>query len=429
VTEIKKDGTKVEATLSSREVVAVVRQAVTAFAQSADEKIMPQHFTDNFVDIPEVFIDYANRWWDDISSPKGRLTMNQSFPEKYVQLNGIDVTMSPDSETTNPDKVIPAADIIFFDEAQDINDVAGDWVRKQNVQKVFVGDGNQSIYGFRGAKDQLDTLEGAEKLQINESFRFGPNIAAPANRFLAVAGKPEKVIGAGKDQGKVVESLDEMPDPDAVLVRTNGGGFKAMLEYLEQGKIVGISQSTKTRLEEVIETTSWLMGGKKGSKPSKYNAEIGMYESWEELSTAVREGKARPVKAFYDLVTQNGMQSIRDILDRVVVEREETPESKIALKNYKPLTLDKVEDGSTGKLDSSVTYTIEGDDVVLTGFFKNNNEKLKEAGFKARKDADGNWAKDRRLTIEDDLKKVDKLNQLKKILEGVIEPVKAGSKV
>lgn len=425
VTEIKKDGTKVEATLSSREVVAVVRQAVTAFAQSADEKIMPQHFTDNFVDIPEVFIDYANRWWDDISSPKGRLTMNQSFPEKYVQLNGIDVTMSPDSETTNPDKVIPAADIIFFDEAQDINDVAGDWVRKQNVQKVFVGDGNQSIYGFRGAKDQLDTLEGAEKLQINESFRFGPNIAAPANRFLAVAGKPEKVIGAGKDQGKVVESLDQMPDPDAVLVRTNGGGFKAMLEYLDQGKIVGISQSTKTRLEEVIETTSWLMGGKKGSKPSKYNAEIGMYESWEELSTAVREGKARPVKAFYDLVTQNGMQSIRDILDRVVVEREETPESKIALKNYKPLTLDKVEDGSTGKLDSSVTYTIEGDDVVLTGFFKNNNEKLKEAGFKARKDADGNWAKDRRLTIEDDLKKVDKLNQLKKILEGVIEPVKA----
>jgi antirestriction protein ArdC len=386
---------------------------------------MPQHFTDNFVDIPEVFIDYANRWWDDISSPKGRLTMNQSFPEKYVQLNGIDVTMSPSEAGANPATMIPAADIIFFDEAQDINDVAGDWVRKQTIQKVFVGDGNQSIYGFRGAKDQLDTLEGADKLQITESFRFGPNIAAPANRFLAVAGKPERVVGAGKDQGKVVESLDQMPDPDAVLVRTNGGGFKAMLEYLEQGKIVGISQSTKTRLEEVIDTTSWLMGGKKGSKPAKYNAEIGMYDSWEELSTAVREGKARPVKAFYDLVTQNGMQSIRDILDRVVVEREETAESKIALKNYKPLTLDKVEDGSTGKLDKDVTYTIEGDDVVLTGFFKFNNEKLKEAGFKARKDADGNWAKDRRLTIEDDLKKVDKLNQLKKILEGVIEPVKA----
>jgi antirestriction protein ArdC/DNA polymerase III epsilon subunit-like protein len=425
VTEIKKDGTKVEATLSSREVVAVVRQAVTAFAQSADEKIMPQHFTDNFVNIPEVFIDYANRWWDDVSSPKGRLTMNQSFPEKYVQLNGIDVTMSPSEAGANPATMIPAADIIFFDEAQDINDVAGDWVRKQTVQKVFVGDGNQSIYGFRGAKDQLDTLEGADKLQITESFRFGPNIAAPANRFLAVAGKPERVVGAGKDQGKVVESLDQMPDPDAVLVRTNGGGFKAMLEYLEEGKVVGISQSTKTRLEEVIDTTSWLMGGKKGSKPAKYNAEIGMYDSWEELSTAVREGKARPVKAFYDLVTQNGMQSIREILDRVVVEREETAESKIALKNYKPLTLDKVENGSTGKLDKDVTYTIEGDDVVLTGFFKFNNEKLKEAGFKARKDADGNWAKDRRLTIEDDLKKVDKLNQLKKILEGVIEPVKA----
>jgi antirestriction protein ArdC/DNA polymerase III epsilon subunit-like protein len=425
VVEIKKDGEKVDANLSSREVVKVVRDAITVFAQSADEKIMPQHFTENYVDIPEVFIDYANRWWDDISSPKGKLVMNQSYPEKYIQLNGIDVTMSPSEAGANPATMIPAADIIFFDEAQDINDVAGDWVRKQNVQKVFVGDGNQSIYGFRGAKDQLDTLEGADKLQINESFRFGPNIAAPANRFLAVAGKPERIVGAGKDQGKVIENLDEMPDPNVVLVRTNGGGFKAMLEYLEQGKVVGISQSTKTRLEEVIDTASWLMGGKAGSKPSKYNAEIGMYDSWEELSTAVREGKGRPVKALYDLITQNGMQSIRDILDRVVVEREETAESKIALKNYKPLTLDKVEDGSTGKLDKDVTYTIEGDDVVLTGYFRLNNEKLKEAGFKARKDKDGNWAKDRRLTIEDDLKKVDKLNQLKKILEGVIEPVKA----
>jgi len=422
VTEVKKDGTKADATLSSREVVAVVRQAVTAFAQSADEKIMPRHFTDNFVDIPEVFIDYANRWWDDISSPKGKLAMNQSFPEKYVQLNGIDVTMSPNEGGLNPNTRIPAADIIFFDEAQDINDVAGDWVRKQKVQKVFVGDGNQSIYGFRGAKDQLDTLEGADKLQITESFRFGPNIAAPANRFLAVAGKSEKIVGAGKDQGELVEGME---DPDAVLVRTNGGGFKAMLEYLEQDKVVGISQSTKARLEEVIETTSWLMGGKKGSKPAKYNAEIGMYDSWEELSTAVREGKARPVKAFYDLVTQNGMQSIRDILDRVVVEREETAESKLALTKYKPLTLDLVEDGSTGKLDKDTTYKIEGDDVVLTGFFKFNNEKLKEAGFKARKGIDGNWAKDRRITIEDNLNKVDKLNQLKKILEGVIEPVKA----
>ena len=434
VTEIKKDGEKVEATLSSKDVVSVIRQAVTAFAQSADDKIMPKHFTDNFVDIPEVFIDYANRWWDDISSPTGRLAMNQSFPEKYVQLNGIDVTMSPSEAGANPATMIPAADIIFFDEAQDINDVAGDWVRKQNVQKVFVGDGNQSIYGFRGAKDQLDTLEGAEKLQINESFRFGPNIAAPANRFLAVAGKPERVVGAGKDQGKVVESLDEMPDPDAVLVRTNGGGFKAMLEYLEQGKTVGISQSTKTRLEEVIDTTSWLMGGKKGSKPAKYNAEIGMYDSWEELSTAVREGKARPVKAFYDLVTQNGMQSIRDILDRVVVEREETEESKAARKSYVPIKIDDALDGSSGDLGSRLKYEIKGSTIIVTGYTTPDiAEKLRNAGMPARKTGEKTknkkgetvdvWVRDK--VIEDDLERTDQLNKIKKSLSGIIDSASA----
>ena len=435
VTEIKKDGTKVEATLSSREVVAVVRQAVTVFAQGADEKIMPKHFTDNFVDIPEVFIDYANRWWDDISSPNGKLTMNQSYPEKYVQLNGIDVSMSPNEAGSNPETMIPAADIIFFDEAQDINDVSGDWVRKQKMQKVFVGDGNQSIYGFRGAKDQLDTLEGADKLQITESFRFGPNIAAPANRFLAVAGKSERVIGAGKDQGKIVENLDEMPDPDVVLVRTRGGGFKAMLEYLEQGKTVGISQSTKTDLEEVIETASWLMNGKTGKKPQKYNAELGMYESWEEVGTLVREGKARSVKAFYDLVNQNGIGNIRDILSRVVVEREEDEASKAARKSYVPIKIDDAVDGSAGDLGSGLKYEVNGDTVVVKGFVTPDlREKLRGVGVVARKtgkqitDKKTGKLKDEWVTdkaVEDDLERTDLLNKIKKAMSGIVDSASA----
>jgi antirestriction protein ArdC/superfamily I DNA/RNA helicase/DNA polymerase III epsilon subunit-like protein len=435
VTEIKKDGTKVEATLSSRDVVAVVRQAVTIFAQGVDEKIMPKHFTDNFVDIPEVLIDYANRWWDDISSPKGKLAMNQSYPEKYVQLNGIDVSMSPNEKGSNPETMIPAADIIFFDEAQDINDVTGDWVRKQKMQKVFVGDGNQSIYGFRGAKDQLDTLEGADKLQITESFRFGPNIAAPANRFLAVAGKSERVIGAGKDQGKVVENLDEMPDPDVVLVRTRGGGFKAMLEYLDQGKTVGISQSTKTDLEEVIETATWLMNGKTGKKPQKYNAELGMYESWEEVGTLVKEGKARSVKAFYDLVNQNGIGNIRDILSRVIVEREEDEASKAARKSYVPIKIDEAVDGSAGDLGSGLKYEVNGDIVVIKGFVTPDlREKLRGVGVVARKtgkqitDKKTGKLKDEWVTdkaVEDDLERTDLLNKIKKAMSGIIDSASA----
>jgi antirestriction protein ArdC len=435
VVEIKKDGTKVDATLSSREVVAVVRQAVTAFVQGSDEKIMPKHFTDNFVDIPEVFIDYANRWWDDISSPNGKLAMSQSYPEKFIQLNGIDVSMSPNEAGSNPETMIPAADIIFFDEAQDINDVTGDWVRKQNMQKVFVGDGNQSIYGFRGAKDQLDTLEGADKLQITESFRFGPNIAAPANRFLAVAGKPERVIGAGKDQGKIVENLDEMPDPDVVLVRTRGGGFKAMLEYLDQGKTVGISQSTKTDLEEVIETASWLMNGKTGKKPQKYNAELGMYESWDEVGTLVREGKARSVKAFYDLVNQNGIGNIRDILNRVVVEREEDEASKAARKSYVPIKIDDAVDGSAGDLGSGLKYEVNGDTVVVKGFVTPDlREKLRSVGVVARKtgkqitDKKTGKLKDEWVTdkaVEDDLERTDLLNKIKKAMSGIVDTTTA----
>lgn len=435
VVQIKPDGTKSKVDLSRIEATDLVKKAVIQFSQSSDEEVMPKHFQENIENVPASLIKFANDWWSDISDPKGELSVNQSFFTKYVQLNGIDVSKA--SLTTGETR-IPAADIIFFDEAQDINDVTGDWVRKQKLQKVFVGDGNQSIYQFRGARNQLDTLESAETLQLTESYRFGPNIAAVANRFLTFKGKTEKVVGLSKNQGELV-NIEDMPNPDAVLVRTNGGALKEMEKYLEQGKTVGISQSLKTRIDETLETIAWLSGGKKGKKPDNYNPEIGTYDSFEELGVEVAAGRANGVKSLYDLYVRNGAENIRQIMSRVIVKEEDTDASKAARAVYSPITIDQAEDGSSGVLSSDVKYKIVGDSIVLeVGFVKNDyyrkllNDNLKKVGMPARKtgkqfknskgELKDEWVRD--ASIPDDLDRTDKLNKIKKGLNGIIDPVK-----
>jgi antirestriction protein ArdC/superfamily I DNA/RNA helicase len=432
---ISKDGIKVDVELSTLEAFDFVKKAVIQFSQSSDEKVMPKHFDEKLDNVPASFLDQANAWWDDISNPEGELAVNRSFFSKYVELNGIDLKKP---SLFDSDQKIPKTDIIFFDEAQDINDVTASWVRSQKMQKVFVGDGNQSIYMFRGSKNQLETLEGAETLQLTESYRFGPNIAGIANRFLAFNGKTEKVIGLSKDQGELVDAAD-MPDPDAVLVRTNGGALEAMQDYLDQGKTVGISQSLKTRVEEALDTIGWLNAGKpKDGKPDNYNPEIGNYDSFEELTTEVMAGRAPGIKSLYDLYVRTGAERIREILGRVIVQEEDTEESKSAKSTYSPITIDQAEDGSSGKLSDDVSYKIVGDSIVLDVKFVRNEyyrkllmENLRKAGMPARKTGKkiknykgelvDEWTRD--ASIPDDLDRTDKLNKIKKTLNGIVDSV------
>ena len=67
-------------------------------------------------------------------------------------------------------------DILFFDEAQDINDVIGRVVRDNIMQTLTVGDSNQAIYGFRGAEDQLQKMQAHYDLQLTKSYRYGNGI-------------------------------------------------------------------------------------------------------------------------------------------------------------------------------------------------------------------------------------------------------------
>lgn len=111
-------------------------------------------------------------------------------------------------------------DYILLDEAHDTNPVALDIFLKQKCARIFVGDGNQSMYGFRRATDAMQTKADIEKT-LSTSFRFGANIAGVANVILKNLNKEKnKVIGF-----KPSDAIGEINTnkPYTVISRTNAG--------------------------------------------------------------------------------------------------------------------------------------------------------------------------------------------------------------
>jgi F-box protein 18 (helicase) len=94
-------------------------------------------------------------------------------------------------------------DVIMLDEAQDASPVMWSVVKNQDAcGKILVGDPNQEIYGFAGAKNAMDAAAAATPAEhltrrtLSVSFRFGPEIASVACSLLALKGSADAVVGA-----------------------------------------------------------------------------------------------------------------------------------------------------------------------------------------------------------------------------------------
>jgi antirestriction protein ArdC/superfamily I DNA/RNA helicase len=405
---IKATGVKlkgVEVSLSSREIPSYIKQAVNNFAISADDTIGAKHFTEELDEVPRSFVEYANAYWDDITNPSGVFGINNAHITKIWALS------NPDLGAVGSGLKTPA-DVIFFDEAQDINPVIAKVIADQTIQKVYVGDGNQAIYAFRGAEDQLDKTTAKWDLPLTKSFRFGPEIAGMANRFLTQLGSKYRVEGAGA-KGEVLE--ERMEDPDVVITRTNSGGFRAMIELLDAGKVVGITKGTKDELESLVASASWLIGDQTKFKKPTMHPDLAEFKNWAEVKEAVEKGEARKVKSLYDLIVQNGIVSIKDILGRVRVITPEAEKKELKPSSgFKKITLDQAEDGSKGIVGNGINYEVKGTAIRLSGngTYK-GRDSIKEQKF--RWDGDNKqWYKE----VEDDLDRQDAINNLRRAIGG-----------
>lgn len=165
---------------------------------------------------------------------------------------------------------------ILFDEGQDASPVMLDIVLNQDADIIIVGDENQQIYSWRGAVNALAGLcDKATVLELNESFRFGPEIAQMANQILAHKGTSFRVIGRGQP-GMLAGSPS---GPHTILTRTNGGALIRAHEAISAGKkSVALFGGLKNYRTDLIRQIARLASGEKVS-----NALISKFESIEKL--------------------------------------------------------------------------------------------------------------------------------------------------
>jgi hypothetical protein len=293
-----------------------VAKAITTFCNTADEKLATKHIA--YIDGIDENDDEGKRTyvnnnlvkqqlkpalrdaWLDIIDPDGTLRFTHDCYLKIWEL-GI-----------HGDPIIPG-DYILFDEAQDASPVLLSAVEQQNKQVVFVGDGQQAIYEWRGAVDAMNTVPADSTCFLTNSFRFGPEIAKVANQILSTIESAQlRLVGLGKP-GKV----EIAHEPDAVLCRTNAGAVGVVLEALDAGKTPhlvgggGEIESFAKAAGELQETGSTT------------HPELSIFSSWGEVEDYVaNDPQGTDLTVQVKLINDYGVEKILRAVGNKVSEQD-----------------------------------------------------------------------------------------------------------
>ncbi|MCQ6556882.1 UvrD-helicase domain-containing protein [Streptomyces sp. C10-9-1] len=291
--------------ISPTTVSNTVLRTVTRFCHSADPTITANHVPPlRGLDDPqlrghlaETVLPYAHKAWADLQHPDdGAVRFD---PDHFLKIWSL------------TDPKIPT-DYLLLDEAQDTNPVVEHIFNNQrgHAQLVMVGDSAQAIYHWRGAKDVMTGFDGT-KLALSRSFRFGPHLACEANRWLAIADAPIRLTGTDT----MPTELGPVPQPDAVLCRTNVGTMKHVMSHLAAGTpvaLVGGGDSLRTLALAARD----LKEGRRTHHP-----ELVLFPTWGAVQDyAAHDPSGRDLQPLVDLVDTHGPEAILTAVNRLTPE-------------------------------------------------------------------------------------------------------------
>jgi hypothetical protein len=281
----------------------LVMEMVRHFCYSTQEQVAARHLgTVNGLDdqgqqyVARLLLPRARWAWDDICSPNGTLPFKH---DHYLKMWAL----------TRPRL---RADYILLDEAQDTNPVLEEIFLAQDVQRVCVGDPAQQIYEWRHAKDIMSGFPGM-RMELTQSFRFGPAIAEVANHWLRAATSTMKLTGHAATPSK----LTDVTVPDAVLCRGNADALAAVLGFLDQGVPVALVGGGKP-LMNIARAAIDLQAGRRTS-----HHDLALFTSWGEVQEyAAQDSAAADLKAIVELVDTYGPQQIIRTVQRMSDEAQ-----------------------------------------------------------------------------------------------------------
>jgi hypothetical protein len=244
--------------------------------------------------VARILLPYAQKAWEDIRAPDGRLRFEH---DHYLKMWAL----------TDPEL---RGDFIMLDEAQDTNPVLEEIFLAQQAQRVCVGDPAQQIYAWRSARDVMTSFP-AEHLRLTQSFRFGPRIAEVANRWLGFAGSPMRLTGAGPASSRIGKAVHT----DAVLCRNNADVMTEVLAFLDAGIPVAIPGGGD-QLRAIAEAALQLKAGERTSHP-----ELFLFKSWGEVQDyAEHDSAGQDLRAIVQLVDTHGAETIISAVARLSAE-------------------------------------------------------------------------------------------------------------
>ena len=281
---------------------------VRNFCKSIDPEISAQHVkmpviieahSPNAKAFAMAVLPLAKKIWTDLLLQQGFMKFNHDHYLKMWQLG----------------KPTIGSDFILFDEAQDADPVMLDVVNSQSSsQLVYCGDQFQAIYEWRGAKNALAMVNVDEHLWLTQSFRFGPAIAKEANQFLALLNSPKMVKGSQE----VESSLKRIPNPDAILCRTNAGVIAAIMGEQSKNRSVSIIGRPEDLIDLAEACQKLMTGGRTG------HPELAPFLNWEGVRDFVEAypDEAQDIKTMVRLVDSFGTERLISSLHDVVTEKQ-----------------------------------------------------------------------------------------------------------
>lgn len=265
-------------------VVAAVKMTLRRFMQSDARQIKPYHVP--FIALSkldgakaeerkELLVGGATRLWGMMIDPKFRaIGILHDAYLKLWQLHGARLPFIPE--------------VVFLDEAQDLNEVniaiVQAWMQKAQI--VVVGDDNQSIFMWRGAQNALRKMLIEKMLRLTQSFRFGPEVADVGTQIIRclrkesippLVGNPDRethVVWDGRSEG-----------PHTILCRTNMGLMEETLECVAGGQSVCVVG----KLDEAINLLESAFYLSQGDMDRVKHPDILMAGDWEGLEEASKD--------------------------------------------------------------------------------------------------------------------------------------------
>lgn len=284
---------------------SIARDTVTQYCYSADDVLnrlhvpWPKGITDEneHDQLVEIVLPLAGRMWADLQTPdRGKVPFKH---DHYLKMWAL----------TRP-RI--HGEFLLLDEAQDTNPVVEQVFLDQgaHAQLVMVGDSAQAIYGWRGARDVMTGFR-AQQLALSHSFRFGPAIAAEANRWLAIAGAPIRLTGSPH----VDSELAPVTAPKAILCRTNGGAIAELLTQLGDGRQVALA-GRAAELRKLAEAARDLQAGKRTT-----HRDLLLFSTWGEVQEYVEwDSDGRDLLPFVDVIDEHGVDVVLQTLAQLSAE-------------------------------------------------------------------------------------------------------------